>query len=132
MGLVYSNASADDFYAECWNCATVLQGLYRAQVAWLPVNSTASIDNIKFMNIFDNSSSNGNSTEEEDNSGNGDELVVIIDNTTNNATDSTFLNNNNQLQDDFDRLFPSGDNSSSNNDTGSADNSTDNGSGQVQ
>lgn len=114
MGLVYSNASADDFYAECWNCATVLQGLYRAQVAWLPVNSTASIDNIKFMNIFDNSSSNGNSTGEEDNSGNGDEQENNnIDNSTNNATDNTFLNNNNQLQEDFDRLFPSGDNSSS-------------------
>lgn len=69
MGLVYSNASLDDFYSECWNCATVMQGMYRAQVAWLPVNSTESIDSLKFMAIFDNQSNNGNSTEEEDNNG---------------------------------------------------------------
>lgn len=43
MGAVYSNASADDFYSECWNCASVIQGDYQVNVAWVPYDSTSSV-----------------------------------------------------------------------------------------
>ena len=42
MGAVYSNASADDFYSDCWNCVTVIQGDFQVTVSWISSNSTAS------------------------------------------------------------------------------------------
>ena len=42
MGAVYSNASADDFYSDCWNCVTIINGDYRVTVSWISANSTAS------------------------------------------------------------------------------------------
>eukprot|EP00347_Sterkiella_histriomuscorum_P008222 403345912 len=43
MGAVFSDASEDAFYSECWQCFTVTQGDYRVTVSWLPVEGTASV-----------------------------------------------------------------------------------------
>ena len=42
MGAVYSNASADDFYSDCWSCVTVIQGDFQVTVSWISANSTSS------------------------------------------------------------------------------------------
>ncbi|CDW91406.1 UNKNOWN [Stylonychia lemnae] len=43
LGVVYSNASEQDFFSNCWSCVTVIQGDYRATVSWVSPNTTASL-----------------------------------------------------------------------------------------